>query len=352
MKRIVLHVGGDKCGSSSIQSYLTKNPTPERLGNQSLQYSCLLSSGILGPSDITKQAGSSISGYVSSADIADLQSMKTTTRDLVRRFTSDTSIGQIFSCEGWLRSLTYSNNLDFLLNLLSPPSANNVVEIYAFVRPPVKWINSAWWQWGAWSDDADFEKWLQKAISATSWSNFLSPYIRNERLFQARVMPIQGDVVKQFCETVGINHVPYENSNSNVSMPLEVIKLMKQYRHHRPSPHYTKAEFLLARSLSRSKSKYDPTPWVLDLNHIKQIISMTKKSNLDLLDFMSDADRTAVMNDPSWWDSSFYKDRIAVDPFDPGNISSNQALKMASDLLDFATESASLLSSHNLMSGL
>lgn len=352
MKRIVLHVGGDKCGSSSIQSYLTKNSTPERLGNDSLQYSCLLSSGILGPKDIAKQAGSSISGYVSSMDIADLQSMKKSTRDLIRRLTSETSIGQIFSCEGWLRSLAYANNLDFLLNLLSPPSANNVVELYAFVRPPVKWINSAWWQWGAWSEDADFEKWLQKAIIATSWYNFLSPYISNQRLLQARVMPVRGDVVEQFCHSVGINHAPCVSGNSNVSMPLEVISLMKKYRHHRPSPHYTKAEFLLARALSRAKSKYDSTPWVLAPDHIKQIISMTKQTNLDLLGLMSEADRTAVMSDPSWWDPSFYKDRIAVDPFDPGSISSNQALKMASDLLDYAAELASLLSSRNLMPGL
>jgi hypothetical protein len=349
MKKIILHVGADKCGSSSIQTYLTKNPTPESLGNPNLQYSCLLKNGIIGPKGILHRSKSSVVGYVNSADISELQFMNAVTRNAIPQFVNEGEVGHIFSCEGWLRSLSYRKNTQFLLNLLNSPSSKNVVEMYAFVRPPVKWINSAWWQWGAWTKGINFDTWLQNAIRGSSWYNFLSGYFQEECLDCVRIMPMIGNVVEQFCESINIKYTKSQYSQSNVSMPMEAICLMWKHRRHRPAPHFAKDEFLLARALASSNSMYESTPWVLKPEHIEKIISSTKDVNLQLLGLMSESDRSKVLADPSWWDPSFYENRNVVAPFNPGSISTDQALQMASDLLVFVNEAVDILIANSLL---
>jgi hypothetical protein len=348
MRKIILHVGADKCGSSSIQGYLTKNPTPESLGNPDLQYTCLLNNGIIGPEGILEQVRTSPVGYISSADIAGIQLLNKEAQNTVRTFFKQSEIGHVLSCEGWLRSLSYPGNIEFLLSLLNSSDNNTAIEIHAFVRPPVQWINSAWWQWGAWSGE-DFDSWLDKSILGSFWYNFLSGYFANKSINRVCVMPMTGDVVQQFCESASITYDKTRGSRSNISMPREAILLMLKHRQHRPSSHSPISEFLLARALTPNRSLYHSTPWALNPTHVEKIISSTKKCNLRLLELMAEPDRSKVLSDPSWWDPDFYKNRESVDPSDPGPISTDQALQMASDLLLFTAEAAKVLVANKLI---
>jgi len=113
--------------------------------------------------------------------------------------------------------LGQAKEFNTLLQLVAPPDSNRDVELIAFVRPQVKWINSAWWQWGAWDANNDFESWLETAIGACQWFNYLkqaktSPQSR-KLLFNQFTMMSSGNSLRfyQFktltiCFSNPINH--------------------------------------------------------------------------------------------------------------------------------------------------
>jgi hypothetical protein len=349
VKKVILHVGGDKCGSSSIQTFLTKNPTPKSSAMPRVQYSSLMRNGVIGPKAIHAKARSSISGYVRSLDISKLRQMSSESKASVQRLFNKSEAVHILSCEGWLRSLSKPRNAQFLFKLINASKEQGIVDICAFVRPPVKWINSAWWQWGVWESNADFDQWLEGAIHCSSWSSFISKYLEYQNINSIVIKPVHGDVVAQFCEAFHLDYSRRTGTKSNVSLPREALSLMLSHRHHRPNQHAATIDFVLARALAMSDSVYDPAPFILSPYQVEQIIARTKESNLRLVEFMSELDRELMLNDASWWDSGSYSNLAAIDPYTIGCPSAEQALQMASDILDFATKSLTILRDNGLV---
>lgn len=353
MNKLILHVGGDKCGSSSIQGFLTNNPTPSSTVSTKLKlrYSCLVPNGIIGPEAIARRAKSSINGYVNSTAIPKLQKMRPVSRASVHRYLSSDDSSHILSCEGWLRSLSRPRDAQFLFSLLNPSQVEGLIDVCAFVRPPVKWINSAWWQWGVWGSDVNFDQWLEGAIRGSSWANFIAKYADYSSIDSVVVKPVHGNVVAQFCDALHLEYSETSDVKSNVSLPREALLLMLHHRIHRPQPHHSKTDFIIGRALAAGagRSSYKSTPFALTPAQVDSIIVQTRESTLRLLDFMSESDRGLVLNDPSWWDASSYDNRSAVNPFEPGPISTEQALQMASDILELTTKSLDILQSNDLV---
>ncbi len=353
MNKLILHVGGDKCGSSSIQGFLTNNPTPisSVSPKPQLRYSCLVQNGIIGPKAIARRAKSSINGYVSSTGVSKLRKMRPVSRASVHRYLASDDSTHILSCEGWLRSLSRPREAQVLFNLLNPTQAEGLIDICAFVRPPVKWINSAWWQWGVWGSGVNFDQWLEGAIRSSSWANFFAKYADHSSIDSVVVKPVHGNVVSQFCDALHLDYSETSDAKSNVSLPREALLLMLRHRNHRPQPHYSKTDFILGRALAEGtgSSSYKSTPFALTPAQVDTVIAQTRECTLRLLDYMSEPDRSLVLNDPSWWDASSYDNRNAVDPFEPGIISTEQALQMASDILELTTKSLDILQSNELV---
>jgi hypothetical protein len=349
LKKSILHVGADKCGSSSIQSFLSQQPMLKDEAGQCIQYLCLHRNELIGPKAIKEKLRCSISGYIASRGLADLRKMDIKARRKVRKHVRNCEHSLIFSCEGWLRSLANEDNASFLYNLVCPPRSERTLDIIAFVRPPVKWINSAWWQWGAWSRRTNFDDWLEGAIRRACWANYLKNYPKHSSMSNILVEPMRGDVVRQLHSTLNLSNAIKFPPRSNVSLPTEALCLLLNHRHHRPNSRMSKTDFVLMKALGDNLSRYTKSPWVLQPTHVERIISGTRECNIELLDMMPDGHRAEIQNDPSWWDPSSYVNHHPVDPFSLPDPPAAQLLLMASDLLDLLSKSIHTLKSNDML---
>lgn len=165
MKKLLLHIGAPKSGSSTIQSALGHHLTGKRglknnLG-ETIKYACLLKNDevLIGPS-LLKAHSRSISNYIASDRLPD------NVEDILKRLDKlEKSVEKddvvILSNEGWANGL--SQSFKDALNRFSIP-----VEILFIVRAPVDWMNSSWWQWGAWSG-LSLEDWIKSQMPSVDY---------------------------------------------------------------------------------------------------------------------------------------------------------------------------------------
>ncbi len=261
----VAHIGAGKCGSSAIQTMFSNFPKSGYPGGGGITYGSLTPRGLIHGPAVRKQLERSISSYVSSATTAQITKwdQKTCEKSIrqMARFPNDL----LLSCEGWLSFFRTQRGADRLMLLLSG-GGRREVRLVAFVRPPVKRINSAWWQWGAWEKNVKFEKWLDGAIGACDWSTPLRNVPEETELV---VRPVLGDVVKQLCDIAGCGMPSTDALSSNKSLSAEFLSLFLQFRDLRPTPHAADSDFLATRAVAQSQFSYRGTPWVLSPRHIE-----------------------------------------------------------------------------------
>jgi len=125
------------------------------------------------------------------------------------------------SCEGWLSLFRTQSGIDRIMPLLSG-GGRREVRLAAFVRPPVKRINSAWWQWGAWENGANFDTWLESAIRACNWSSAFRNIPEGVNLV---VRPVIGDVVHQMADITACEIPSVSSLDSNKSSSAEFLSL-------------------------------------------------------------------------------------------------------------------------------
>jgi hypothetical protein len=347
--RTILHVGADKCGSSSIQGFLSHQPVLLSSDHRvTFEYACIRHSGLLAADDIRTRAKQTVSGYFNSHPTSRILDLGEFDVLSIQQRIADHPADLIFSCEGWLRSLLRTEHSQALFNLLSPPGSGRDLEFIAFVRPPVKWINSAWWQWGVWGCQDGFDAWLQHAIKLSSWHTYLEPLAQNPRVDRLIVEPVLADVVSQFCDILGVATVADMPARSNISLPAEALQLYLHHRHHRPDAHASANDFLIMQAIGRHQREYTRTPWVLGMDQVQQIIEATHASNLKLLEYVSDSSRQQILDDSSWWEPRCYEHRQPSDPFEIPTLSQEQLLLLSSDLLDSLANAVQLLRRHQL----
>jgi hypothetical protein len=349
LRRTILHVGADKCGSSSIQAFLTRNPVlPVVSGKSTIDYACLRSQGFIGAAGIKHGLKKSITGHQSSLALHALRLMDDRLRKEITRKAVNHKSDLIFSCEGWLRSLARPDALDFLFALLCPPAAERSLEIIAFVRPPVAWINSAWWQWGAWEWQGPFEEWLAGAIRATCWQHFLHPLQASGRIQKLSIEPVQADVVTQLQHLLATDITEPFEERCNVSLPEEAVRLYQHYRDLRPGPHQCQMDHLVLNAVGKGLADYRPTPWVLRPEHVESIIAHTKEANEQLLSMMDESSQQRMLADQRWWQAEAFANCLATDPLDVGASQPPQFERLAHDLLAELGRAVQILQGHGL----
>jgi len=348
--RSILHIGAGKCGSSSIQSFLSHHHTlmtgPEL---SKLAYGCLSKNGLKTDLRIERNLNRQVSGYISSPSVAKIsqfsQQQRSSIQDSVTRHPDDL----IFSCEGWLGALCQPAMFNMVLELVAPQHSNRDVELIAFVRPPVKWINSAWWQWGVWNHNSDFEGWLKTAIESVQWFNLLSQAMNFPSVKRLTVEPVHQDVVKQLIRIVDIRECEHVRTSSNQSLPAEALQLFVQHRQHRQNAHSSFNDFLIGHAIRSNASQYSPTPWVLRPQDISRILEATHDSNCKLLELMDEENRCRVREDHHWWDAGAYTHLKNIDPYlhlDPAQAS---PYLLASDLFTSLEVAVEIMRSRGLL---
>ena len=324
----VLHIGMEKCGSSALQTALSHNPTVDSAIYGTLQYCQLNKKGSIAPVYKYGHLLPNIShGYFVSSpaenfslDDRRLQESRATIERLSRRG------GVILSHENWARTLPFFEQAGLLETL----GLN--AHVVAYVRPPVEWINSAWWQWGAWAG-REFNDWLHEMIAATQWSRILSPWQHTRCVASLSVRLSGSDVIADFCELVAAPAL--QPMRRNIGLPGEILRFMQNHPQFRNGPHDATNDHLFANRLRAFQGS--PSPWVLNREQMQVIVDETRASNLALLSLLDQASKAAMHDDPRWWKVEAFDNRRVEDP-NPVSLNAGDLDKLAVAALQAVVE--------------
>lgn len=242
----IIHVGAPKCGSSALQTALSLAPVLRDGAGRRLVYTA--SQPLLRNRQIVVEghlaaltAWRSPFGYVSwpnewpRADNAAL-------RNALHRRLSQAARGRgpvpILSSEGWITPPAAL--VSVLAELGHPP-----VAVTAFLRPPVAWLNAAWWQWGVWAQPS-LDDWMARqphagftqGLALERWAA-----IPNVAL---RVQSTRPDVIAKFAALHGLD-LPRPRAASNSQASAALVGLMLRHRGLRPGPHNSRLDFIVQR---------------------------------------------------------------------------------------------------------
>jgi len=174
----------------------------------------------------------------------------------------------------------------------------------------VEWLNSAWWQWGAWTG-TKFNQWLSRSVENTFWSEYVKVWSHVEFVDNVIVRNLSTDVVGDFQDVLSIPSELKNDARSNTSLPGSVLRLFQQFSELRPSAHEPQIDFTVSRRLSEISSKPD---WIISSKQITEVLEASRKYNDDLLCFMSSSQRETTLSNPAWWDENYYNTKDFQDP--------------------------------------
>ena len=247
MKKVILHIGAGKCGSSALQEYLSKVVHLTDGDGKQVSYVILRPDGsLLSGKKISDSARSSVYQYASSVILPNLD-VRIDTESGYSELDKIPAETIIISCEGWIN---YPELASEKLAWLQ----DHQVECDVYIRPPVEWLNSAWWQWGAWCG-IDFATWISKSLDSTLWVKKISKWrdLSFVDKINIRLMPI--DIVVDFLNLHGYTHANrsgHENAatrRSNTSLPGSILRVYQKHPELRASPHDSRIDFTLSLSL-------------------------------------------------------------------------------------------------------
>lgn len=343
----IAHVGAGKCGSSALQSFLTAHSTLTGRSGRKFHYGAITKGGFVPPEEMAGMLNRSINGYISSVGAGVIDQIPPAAQERIVRTLRKFPSPLILSSEGWLLGMMRPGVNRTLIELLSARGARRV-KMIAYVRPPVKWLNSAWWQWGAWKSGVSFPQWIQGALRSCMWNEPARAIAGTPEIAEFELRPVLGDVVAQFLESLGCDP-PADGAVSNRSLPKEVLELYRHAPDLRPSPHVVNADFIALRAISQSEHRYSSTPWVLGPAQISMILERTRESNLAMLELMSPEDKKAVLDDPAWWDAGAYANCVRTNPMELPPATPEELLPLSADLMRLLRRAMRVVSAHGLL---
>lgn len=300
MVKAYIHAGLGKCGSSALQTSLSRNPVIES-GNQIFKYIAISEGGnILSGSDLTKHASKLPHGYVSSINGPKITSLPENALNKLANNLDNISPGNeslIISEEGWFQHIELFSQVNFFKKI----NLNSTIIIY--IRPPAEWLNSAWWQWGAWTG-LPFPRWLRRNINNIKWDELVKKWKETANVNKVIIRLLPEEIVTDFCQLLEIPLL--ETSRHNRGIPGSLLRLYQRQSFLRPGPHDSEIDFILARYL---KLNNDGTPWILKTNALESIIEKTRKCCENMMQFMDSESSKNMVDDPRWWTATAYTDK-------------------------------------------
>lgn len=300
--RLILHVGAPKCGSSALQTALTRQPDHRDAEGRRLRYVALNGSPrrlrpIYG--DMVQRLGAaSPYGYACWPNFGRQSDAAAILAALRRVLLAGEKGGwaPILSCEGWI------NHPEVLAGALAewghPP-----VEVVAFLRPPVAWTNASWWQWGIWTV-RDVGTWIDRQFLPYSFADNLARWAQIPNL-RLRVRRSRPDVLGKFAALYGIDLK--EAAPGNAAPPPSLTGFMLRNRRFRATPHDARAEFVFQRWCDAAPGE---RLWALNPDQVRSLRPVTRHSRDLLRELLAPEDLADVMADPRWTSETPYHDAI------------------------------------------
>lgn len=316
--RLVIHPGFGKCASSSLQATLSLSPVYNLDSKRRFHYLCLGKDSILSGEHITKRARASAFDYASSVNASVLsknsEKLNHLLEAVLEEYPSEDLL--ILSCEGWCQEPAQLNCLPVLQSL-----AEECVFI-SLVRAPVSWINSAFWQWGAWSNVSQ-ETWINKAgLRGANWFQSLMEIADVFPHAQHKVIPLTRgtDVIEAFFAAIGMQHKFFKKLrkiSNNTSLPLEILHLYLRFPELRPDPHSSAIDFKIGRLLSdKTLTLLNRKPWAITHAQVSILIDLLSQSVDNLADrFLNKESTNLLKADEEWLSAKAYlkRDYVSVE---------------------------------------
>jgi len=262
---LVLHIGGPKCGSSSLQTFLTSNPLLETIRGVKVHYWQVRvdekATLIFEPATVEKK----LRGlrYQNSGSLK-LNLEKNCIHEIFDSFVVNNSLNDdkifVFSSELWSEEFQS-------LNLASCKCAktNFDILIYCHVRPQINLVGSTYLQWILWSDNPSLRESFLKLTQISDWEIQAQ---NSYKLGADKVLVRHSkDIVTDFCEAIGVDESTIKNpltKRINSTLPLEAVALLVRNRQLRSGPHDSEIDFVLEEILA--EMDYLLTPIELEIN--------------------------------------------------------------------------------------
>ncbi|HFU75912.1 MAG TPA: hypothetical protein ENK66_06665 [Arcobacter sp.] len=293
-KQLFIHVGMPKCGSSAIQSLLSSHDFCQT--NDDIVYISIDRFGSLIYGDkLVHQATKSIFNYSASVDISHLLNLEEEIQqDIINNLEllSKDYKTIVLSNEGWgLRPYEVDK---FFKNIFDNTLFE--VNIIGFIRPQVEWINSAWWQWGVWTEHS-IDYWLEHVIKEASWFKYIEVWNSLNWVANVHFSLLDSSMIKNFLSKIGAKE---HNGTliSNQSSSELLLRFFQLNREFRESSHDSGKEFALNRWLSFENKS---TPFVIEKRYIEMIQTFHEKSNRQLIKYLTDEDKKKFLQETSKW---------------------------------------------------
>lgn len=300
--RLILHIGAPKCGSSALQTALTMTPDFQSVSGQRFRYTTAVDMfGKLRPVTGHRAAvlgQGSPYGYSSWPNLGPTTSKESLFRCLETVFRDGQQRGfiPVLSSEGWIsHAATFSK---FLSHMGYPR-----VDVVAYLRPPVEWLNAAYWQWGIWNLPT-LDLWMQRGRLPYSFGTDLEAWshIPGVRLQVGRSRP---DVVNRFQATYDVSLPKVAARNS--ALPPSMVGVLLRNPALRPTAHDASIEFIFQRWCP-------PVPgrrlWAIRARHVHAMRPVVDENFAALQRCLSEEQFEDLKQEPRWLQEKPYHEAI------------------------------------------
>lgn len=311
---IVLHVGGPKAGSSALQYDFTWNPRRPAHGRPGVtyEYVALNARGQLrrGPG-LEEMASRFAAHYANSAAIESLLALPAKRLapcleelHAMRR----EGIVPILSYELWLHA--DPAHVERFVNLLEAP-----LEVVAYVRDPVSWLTSAYWQRHE-AEATTIDDWLAAMLPLTRWADHLAVWRAQPAVARLAVRPADGSVADDFCQVLGCP-ASQDDVRHNVALPGPFARFLTRFTLP-PTTSVSELKFAWWRWVrsadngSEAVAKLGSLPRVIGQPQLDTIIAATGDANRQLLALCDPATAARIEQDRRWWSADERDHRLGL----------------------------------------
>ena len=297
MRKIVLHIGFPKSGSSALQQFLCRYPDLKgRAGNY--RYHVLAKGKALTGKALRQRARFYPWGVVpTSASIQEALHFceQMDTQDQI----------PVLSREAW------TSDIENFVTAAAQFQDRLSLDIVVWIRPQVDWFQSSWWQWHGWAPGqpapedvfAKQEKW-----ETSNWERILAKVegCKNVHRIHTRLFQKKGDVVSDFISLLNIEDpraVSSRGRPTNASLGKNHIRFYKALPWLR-APHRSLPDYYLMKVLPGGGK----APWVVSRDLAGKIIDRYRESNRQLLKRLPEDQQQMMRDDSRWWDVEAYRE--------------------------------------------
>ncbi len=312
--RCILHIGAPKCGSSALQAALSAAPDHKDRSGQRYRYvGTGTVEGKIYPlyGGVVRRLGrSSEFGYSCWPNLRGPNLLQSGRDDpvwdaLARVMQNATRQGHvpILSNEGWLGA-----SAAFGAGFLAEPGRR--ADVVAFVRPPLDWMNAAYWQWGVWTGYG-FRDWLRLSGMRYALGGQLAGWAALEPV-TLHIGAMGQDVVAGFGQRFGLDlavkgrglgRAQAGGQAVNAAASPAFIGLQLRHRRFRRDGHDSAVDFVLQRWCGRYSTR---KPWAILPEDIAALQAETAADVAALLDVCAPGDAQALLQDPRWLQAEPY----------------------------------------------